>query len=329
MKLLSHLLLVPVGRSAAEAAEQRFELARTPHGLTVKLDGELFTNYVVDQANKPYFFPVIGPTGVGMTRAYPMKMVEGERRDHPHHRGINFSHHELNGSNFWLERLSFADRLKGKSAAEQEQILSPLGRTIHREFKSLRTETDHAVVVVSNDYVDSKGGKVLADERTYTFRAPGEDRRIIDVDITLIAAYGTATLHDEKDAGLSIRVPAPMAVEAKQGGRLADSEGRTDGDCWGKRAKWCDYSGPVGGETVGVAFMNHPDSFRFPTPWHARTYGLLTANPFGIKALTGGEDGTVKLAKDERLTLRHRFLFHKGDHRQADVAAAWKAYAAE
>jgi len=35
------------------------------------------------------------------------------------------------------------------------------------------------------------------------------------------------------------------------------------------------------GETLGVAIFNHPPSFRHPTSWHARTYGLFTANCFG------------------------------------------------
>jgi hypothetical protein len=309
---------------------QQFELETTDSGVTVKLNGELFTSYVTDQANKPYFYPIIGPTGASMTRAYPMEDIEGERQDHPHHRGINFGHHEVNGYNTWLERLSLIGKTKGKSPEEAEDILSIMGFTVHSGYKSLKVASDHAVMVVTNDYTDYYGNWIMKDERTYTFRAPNSDTRIIDVDITLFAPPHVIThLADMKDAGLSIRVPHAISVEAEQGGLLINSEGDTNEDSWGKRANWCDYNGMIDGKKVGVAFMNHPDSFRYPTPWHARTYGLLTANPFGTKAVGGEGDGTITLSGDESITLKHRFLFHTGDHKKAHIAQAWEDYAGD
>lgn len=38
-------------------------------GAVVKLDGEFLTELIVDQANKIYLWPVIGTSGVTMTRA--------------------------------------------------------------------------------------------------------------------------------------------------------------------------------------------------------------------------------------------------------------------
>jgi hypothetical protein len=40
-------------------------------------------------------------------------------------------------------------------------------------------------------------------------------------------------------------------------GHIINSEGQTDNDTWGKRAAWCDYYGPVSGETVGVAIGDY------------------------------------------------------------------------
>jgi hypothetical protein len=315
---------------SAVTAQEGFKLERDAHGVTVTIDGRLFTKYVIDQANKPYFHPVIGPTGAAMTRAYPMEEVAGEQRDHPHHRGICFGHLKVNGSNTWEEALTRAQRVAGKSPAEAAKILGELGATVHREFKTLAAKPDHAVMVTTDDYVDSKGVKYMLDERTYTFRAPDQNTRIIDIDIVLTTpSGGTVTLTDEKDAGLSIRVATELAVDSKRGGRLVNSAGQTDAECWGKRAKWCDYSGRLDGQAAGVAFLNHPDSFRFPTPWHARTYGLLTANPFGTKAIAGEQDGTITLKGDEKIVLRHRLLLHKGDCKTANIDAAWQAYAAE
>ena len=75
--------------------------------------------------------------------------------------------------------------------------------------------------------------------------------------------------------------------------------------------------------------LNHPSSFRFPTPWHARTYGLFTANPFGTKSLDKtAPDGAFTLKPGEKLTLRHRLIFHNGDEKSAKIAEAFAAYAA-
>src|SRR5205814_3733 len=103
--------------------------------------------------------------------------------------------------------------------------------------------------------------------------------------LDFIASEGPVKFGDAKDAGFNYRVPASMAVDAKQGGQIITSEGIADAAAWGKRAKWVDYHGPVEGETLGVAMLNHPSSFRYPTPWHVRTYGLFTANPFGTHSL--------------------------------------------
>ncbi len=55
---------------------------------------------------------------------------------------------------------------------------------------------------------------------------------------------------------------------------------------WGKPADWVDYSGTVSGKQVDVAIFDSPKSFRHPTTWHARAYGLFAANPFGIREFT-------------------------------------------
>ena len=97
-----------------------------------------------------------------------------------------------------------------------------------------------------------------------------------------------------------------------------------------KRAKWCDFNGSIDGMTYGVAILNHPSSFRFPTPWHARTYGLFTANPFGLKSVAKeDEDGAVGLKKGDTFTSRNRVIFHRGDEKESGIEKAFESYAAE
>ena len=295
---------------AGEAAG--FTVKETKSGVTLKYNGKLFTRYVIGQSNKPFLWPVIGPTGEEMTRAYPMEKREGERHDHPHHRSFWFGHQGIGGFDTWHEPAS------GRKTS--------LGSTVHRKFMKVQGG-DTAVIVTRNDYVGG-GKKLLADERTHTFKVE-KGQRIIDVNIIFTAEHGDCVLGDKKDAGFSVRIATSMDVDSKKGGSIINSNGITDKAAWGRRAAWVDYHGPVNGKTVGVAILNHPSSFRHPTPWHVRTYGLFTANPFGLKSLGQGKDGGFTLAKGKSITLRHRVIFHNGDEKAAKIAAAYKAYAEE
>jgi hypothetical protein len=67
--------------------------------------------------------------------------------------------------------------------------------------------------------------------------------------------------------------------------------------------------------------MDHPNSFRYPTRWHVRDYGLFTANPFALKYYEPekGWNGDYTLKKGETLHFHYRLYIHAGDTQQADV----------
>ena len=317
-------LLAVVGRMAAAAeGEGAFVVTKSADGgAVVSVDGQPFLAYVIDQGNKPYLWPIHGPGGALMTRSWPMKDVPGEKHDHPHQRGLTFGHQGINGTDTWAEAASYG------TGESQREAAAKLGRIRHRQYVVLAGGTSGVIHAVS-DVLDPTGKPILVDEQRIACSLSGETR-VIDVDIDLIAAHGEVTLTDMKDAGLYIRVPESMTVDAKQGGTIVNSVGQRDADAWAKRAAWCDYNGPVDGSRLGVAILNHPASFRHPTPWHVRTYGLFTANPFGTKALDPtAESGTLSLAPGGRISLRHRFIFHRGDEKQGGIAAAYEAYARE
>ena len=121
-----------------------------------------------------------------------------------------------------------------------------------------------------------------------------------------------------------------MAIDSKLGCHVINSEGEIDGDAWSKQARWCDYNGPVEDEHLGIAILNHPSSYRFPTRWHVRKYGLFAANPFGSKAFGDNfEDGTTSLKQGESLELKHRIIFHLGNAADAKIEEAWLQYSKE
>ncbi|MBB3205747.1 hypothetical protein FHS27_001551 [Rhodopirellula rubra] len=313
-----------------------FSIAEGDHGVTIMVDGKPFASYVVDDVNKPYFWPIVGPTGKPMTRAFPMQKVPGEssvQRDHPHHRGITFGHESIvgpdqSGGDSWHEWITFGGLRQGPgNNPDSDQRISTIASIKHLAFTEMEADADHAVVTEICDYVDPNGKRFLSEERRMTFRAQ-EDSRSIDVDQVFTACDGEVCFADRKDAGLSIRVPVGMAIDSGQGGRVINSEGEMDDDTWSRAAKWCDYHGIVDGEHLGIAFLNHPSSYRFPTRWHVRSYGLFAANPFAMQSYDPSlPDGTTTLQPGEKLKLNHRIIFHIGDASAAGIEKAWQDYA--
>ena len=281
---------------------------QTDTGVEVMLDGKPFTTYLFNSGYKPILWPVIGPTGKEMTRAWPMR--EGnpdEKTDHVHQKSFWFDHGNVNGVDFWAETA----KIQGKQV--HTELVKAEGGKI-------------GTIVTKNEWVGPDGAKILADERTLRFG--GDDKsRWIDFDVVVTALADEVTFGDTKEGAFGLRIAESMRTDRKTGGRIITSEGLTDADAWGKPAAWVDYHGPVADETLGIAILNHPSSFRYPTHWHVRTYGLFAANPWGLGDFTGGkQDGSHKMNKGESLSLRYRVIFHSGDEKQGKIAEAFSEY---
>lgn len=299
------LLAIAVALAADDRLAAEITAQRCERGVVIQIDGKPFAEYLVDFRGTPIVWPIIGPTGQPMTRAYPMGEGPNEKKDHPHHRSLWFTHGDVNGVSFW-----------DKAAIK------------HREFTKVEGGP-RAVVVTRNDWLGPDGKPLLEDERTLTFAADAA-ARWIDFDVTLKALDAPVKFGDTKEGTMAVRVAETMKVDAKLGGRIVNSDGLTDGAAWGKRAAWVDYHGPVEGQTVGIAMFNHPSSFRFTTYWHVRTYGLFAANPFGVHDFVKGEgSGAHTLAPGEAISLRYRLFLHRGDEKAGKVAEAFGAYARE
>jgi hypothetical protein len=292
---------------SADAAETT--ATRTDGRVVIRVDGSLFAEYRTDQAAKPIVWPILGPTGKPMTRAYPMEKVAGEKEDHVHQKSMWFTHGNVNDVDFWAEG-------KGK------------GKIVHRDF--VRVSSSPAVVESVNDWMGPDGRRVCADKRTLTFIVEGSTR-IIDWDITVQATDGPVTFGDTKEGMFGIRIPTVMDVNSNQGGRIITSEGLENESAWGKPAAWVDYQGVVDGDAVGIAVLNHPSSFRHPTTWHVRSYGLFAANPFGLSDFTGDKtvNGSYTLPAGKEVRFSYRVLFHLGDEKSARIAEAYSNFAAE
>jgi hypothetical protein len=79
---------------------------------------------------------------------------------------------------------------------------------------------------------------------------------------------------------------------------------------------------------MSIAMYDDPANLRHPTTWHAREYGLVTANPFGLHDFLGKEKGTgAYTVKDgETLTLRYRVEFIRGEASPEDIEKRYQAF---
>jgi hypothetical protein len=99
---------------------------------------------------------------------------------------------------------------------------------------------------------------------------------------------------------------------------------------WGKRSTWVDYYGRVAGEDVGVAIFDHPQNLRAPTYWHARAYGLLATNIFGLHDFERdpSRDASLTIRPGQPLRFRYRLVIHPGDVNSGGVRDAYDAWTA-
>jgi hypothetical protein len=292
-------------------ARAEVSLKKTDGGVEVTLDGQPFATYIFNSGFKPIIWPVIGPTGKEMTRAWPMRTGNpDEKTDHVHQKSFWFDHGDVNGVDFWAETA----RKQGKQV-QTELVKAESGKI--------------GTLVTKNDWVGPEGERIVSDVRTVRFGGDSQSRWI-DVDAVVTAVADEVTFGDTKEGSFGLRIAESMRVDRKTGGKIITSEGLEDDKAWGKPAAWVDYHGPVQGETLGIAILNHPSSFRYPTHWHVRTYGLFAANPWGLHDFTGGkEQSAYTMKKGDSFTLRYRVIFHKGDEKQGKIAEAFANYTKE
>ena len=269
----------------------------------VSIGGKPFTSFFAAGANKPYLHPLRTASGKVITRNFPMAQVPGETRDHEHHRGLWFTHGDVNGWDFWANEPNQKGVGKGIGIVKLAGPVRVKGNSIKATF----------------EWVDGQGTKLLRETRTMTFAAGP----VVDFDFTL-TALAPVKFGDTKEGTFALRLRDEL-TEKKGTAKLRSSTGGTGmKDVWGKAAPWVDYTGELEGEPVGVTIFDHPANPRHPTTWHARDYGLFAANIFGAHDFLNDKtkDGSLALETGKSIRFRYRLAIHGWD-----AAAAFSAYA--
>ena len=302
------------GERAADGGGGVVLTEAAPGELRVAVDGEHLTTYHYGpDVVRPYLYPVLAQGGVGVTRDWPMVPdAPGDSRDHPHHKGIYTAHGSVNGVDNWSEEPGH-------------------GRQVHRAFARVYSGPVAGGFTQELDWVDAAGAPNMTETRRLTFYRTPLGLRLFDYAVTLHASLGPVTLGDTKEGGLiSVRVASSMdATGAPDGGRFENSVGSVlENEAWGKRASWCDYAGPTRAGRRGVCFMDHLENPRYPTYWHVRNYGLMTANCFGLHDFTGDPDrrADLVLPAGQSLGWRWRVVVHAGDAQAASLVERYQDY---
>jgi hypothetical protein len=297
-------------------AQVAFENVDGDH-ISITINGETFTDFHIGKTySKPFLAPLRTANGLIVTRHFPQEMVEGETRDHPHHRGLFIGYGDVNNVNFW--ETEPASKTSGENPSTK-------GTLTVKSLGELKPGKKSGTIQAVIDWASPDKGTLLEEDRTMTFYAD-RDVRTFDVDLTFTAKVDVK-FADTKEGFFAIRVADSMT--GKSGGLMTNAEGaQTEKNVWGKRAEWVDYDGTVDGQKVGIVIFNNPKNGAEPPRWHSRDYGLFAVNPFGLKEFDPKAEGKGGLAlkAGDTLRLRYRVVIHPGDYPKQKIENLYKDY---
>ena len=137
-------------------------------------------------------------------------------------------------------------------------------------------------------------------------------------------AKGAAVTFGKTPFGLvGVRMAKSIGI-ADGGGTIRNSEGNVDeqGDngCFWKRARWCDYSGPIApGKNEGATLLDHPANPNHPTFFHVRSDGWM--------GTSFTHDAARVVAPGKPLQLRYAVYVHAGVPAREALQRRWESFA--
>ncbi len=297
------LALLCVCSFHARAADDSIAFEQEPGRIKISIKGEPFATYVYrdEQTLRPYFANVQAPGRIRVTRKHPVEPGT-EGGDHgTMHPGIWLAFGDISGADFWRNK----------------------AQVVHAGFvQQPQVNEGRGSFAVKNEY--RKDGKLICTETCRYTIAPREGGYLLMSDSTFSNDDGPFEFGDQEELGFGVRVNRKLRVKGGNG-RIRNADGlQNEKQVWGKAADWCDYSGTIDGTFAGLTVMPHPENFR--RSWfHVRDYGLMLANPFGRKAMTGGEKSSVPVKPGESLRLRFGVFVHARTD-DYDPASAYRDY---
>ena len=305
--------------SKEDALPVKFVNRESDKKVDVIIDGKLFTSYCwFDNVYKPTLWPLYTSEGTEITRGFPLKKRAGERLNEHHQIGMWLNYGYVNGIDFWSN---------GNNGVKKG------GEVKHLKVIKMTGGTEGVLITEAN-WTDPSGKELLAEKTEHHFSGKGSTR-IVDRITTLTATGDTVRMYDNKEGMFGIRVCRQLELPSTDKDFLTDangdtsnvrassnegvsgnyrsSEGITGIPVWGTRARWMVLYGKIGNEVISIAVCDHPKNQSYPTYWHARGYGLFSANPLGAKIFTAGKtELNFFIPAGKSTTFRYRVIINSG-----------------
>jgi len=292
-------------------ASSMWQFQMHPDRLQIVLKGETVAQFIFQDQNirRPYFANLKLPGGVQVTRNHPP--IEGvDATDHDTmHPGLWLGFGDISGVDFWrnkgsMEHLRFVDEPKIQNG---RLLFATECRFVNEQGEPMGLLLNHFVLMTCEPEKRDGESKTEKDLENSRDDVPSW---LLVWKATISASQRSITIGDQEEMGFGARVAT--AITEKQGGRIVSSAGQQSAmKTWGQPADWCDYSGTIDGQAVGITLMADRKNFR-QSWWHNRDYGVFVANPFGRQAMKQGEKSDVSIEKGRSLTLRFGALIHTG-----------------
>ena len=120
--------------------------------------------------------------------------IPGETHDHPHHRGLWFTHGDVNGYDFWGNE-------PGQSPKQGKVVLKSLDGT--------KSGKNSGSVATTFNWNGADGKTILTEKRAMVFYATPADTRTIDFDI-ILTPLEKVKFGDTKEGTFAIRLAAGL-----------------------------------------------------------------------------------------------------------------------
>ncbi|MCE4563428.1 PmoA family protein [Maribellus sp. CM-23] len=281
-------------------AQQKITAEKVGDKIEFRVNGNLFTNYILSEYEKyPFFFPVNGPSNASVTSM--------RNANYPHHSSLFFGCDRVNGGNYWQEGL------------ERGQIIS---------LRADIVQSGGEKAVVENECIWRRPGAdaPIIDRRRISVSQPSPDKFFLDFEVSMEMLMDV-TIQKTNHSFFSGRMDPDLAVTG--GGKMVNAEGdsgeKGDNGTFGKRSAWMDCNGERMGKREGMAILQHPSNDWYPSPWFTRDYGFFSPTPMYWPE----NDQTTELKKGDQIKLRYRVIVHSGDEKEAGIAEEFEKYSKE
>ena len=268
--------------------------------------------------HRPFLHPIVAPDGIG-------ELTEYSPGHHPHQTGLYWGFTRVNGMDIDPDTLKEWFYKPDKPADIQKQI----GRDFfHHPGGEYWQRVSADVLAAAGTQVkwqtvytmlDAAGDAILVETQTWSMHQKDEQSSL-DLEWTGQAKVDTA-IGGFSYGGMFLRMP----FRRENGGQAFNSEGASNQDAEGQRARWVGVEMPIPGRSqtpeplCSIAIMDPPANSEYPTPW--RVDGQLGIGP------SRGIEGTWEIPKGEAAVFRHRLLVACGALNRAGIEREWEEFA--